>query len=131
MIIETKEIYKCEYCRKLYQKKDWCEYHELTCSKRPDYLRACHSCSHLDKKNIDVFFDGYNGEYSERKSLLFCDKLNIFIHPPKVEKKGNAFELGDYANEPMKKECEFQDDNNIDRLTDKVNKSTIACDTEY
>jgi len=67
MKIETKEIYKCEHCNKLYQIKSKCLEHEKTCSKNPDNQRACFGCRHLEKKNYTIYEDHpYSGEL-ERK----------------------------------------------------------------
>ena len=49
-----------------------------------------------------------NGDEGERiVEVLFCHKRDCFIHPPSVAAKGNAFEMGDKANEEMPKQCEF------------------------
>jgi hypothetical protein len=110
MKIETKEIYKCDHCKKLYQRKWLCEKHELSCKKSPNYLRPCHSCKIL-KKQTETILAGYgdmNGDEAYRKvDVLFCSKKDCFIHPPSVEAKGNKFEMGDKSNEPMPKQCEF------------------------
>jgi hypothetical protein len=110
MKIETVEAYKCDYCKKLYQRKWFCEKHELSCKKRPDYLRPCHSCKIL-RKQTETIFAGYgdmNGNEAERVvNVLFCEKRDCFIHPPSVAAKGNAFDMGNKSNEEMPKQCEF------------------------
>jgi len=109
MITETKEIYKCEHCRKLYQIKRFAETHEKSCTKNPDNWRACHQCTHLGKRTTTIYYDtGYGGEQEEKLDLLYCSKLDTFIYPPSVEHKGNCHELGDDTNKPMPKECEDQ-----------------------
>ena len=117
MIIETKEIYKCEYCRKLYQMKHFCISHESTCMKNPVNFRACIGCNNLKKKIVDVNFSDYNGNDSfEKRELLYCEKIDQFLYPPKVEFKGNAFEGAsiddgtgeEKENNPMRVDCEFQ-----------------------
>ena len=109
MKIETKEIYKCEYCNKLYQMKNACIKHEISCRKRPDYLRACHTCKHL-KKVTETIWSGVGDEYGNETervvSVLFCDKIDSFIHPPSVAAKGNAFEM-DKPNVEMLKKCKL------------------------
>lgn len=105
MIIETKEIYKCEHCNKLYQRKWLCEKHELICTKNPENKRACFGCNNLKKVDQAIFFDTWNGEGSSRVKICFCKKLNQFVYPPKVEIKNNMIDLGDVSNEPMPKEC--------------------------
>ena len=54
MKTETKEIYKCEHCNKLYQLKNWCLVHEKACSKNPDNDRACFGCQYLTKQNETI-----------------------------------------------------------------------------
>jgi hypothetical protein len=53
MITETKTIYKCEHCRKLYQVKAAAERHENKCKRRPDYQRACFGCAFITKKDVE------------------------------------------------------------------------------
>lgn len=105
MIIETKEIYKCEWCRKLYQLKRFAEAHEQMCIKNPENKRACFGCKFLDKKEVMVYDDSPWGETSKKVNLCHCSKKECFVYPPKVEIKGNMIELGDDTNEPMPKEC--------------------------
>lgn len=110
MKTETKEIYKCDYCNKLYQRKHLCAKHEESCKKRPDYLRPCHSCRVLQKKNETIWSgvgDEYGNEFERTVSVLFCRKRDCFIYPPSVAAKGNAFDMGDKENIEMPKECEL------------------------
>lgn len=110
MKIETKEIYKCEYCNKMYQRKHSCEKHEVACKKHPDYLRPCHSCKIL-KKQRETIFAGYGDMFGNEVEIsvdvLFCAKKDCFIYPPSVAAKGNAFEMGHKENIEMPKECEL------------------------
>lgn len=111
MKIETREIYKCDHCNKLYQRKWLCEKHESYCKKRPDYLRPCHTCKIL-RKQKETILAGYSGDMYRNEAertvnVLFCEKRDCFIHPPSVAAKGNKFEMGDKTNEEMPRECEF------------------------
>lgn len=109
MKTETKEIYKCEHCNKLYQLKHWCLYHEKMCGKNPDNDRACFGCNHLTKKRETVYYDTWNGESTIKVDLLYCDKLDTFLYPPKVEHKGNMYETSPQENRPMPRTCkEYQ-----------------------
>ena len=64
MITEVKEIYKCEYCRKIYQVKRFAEAHEVVCKKNPDNNRACFGCEFLEKKEKTLYEDHpMGGEY--------------------------------------------------------------------
>jgi hypothetical protein len=109
MKTEVKEVYKCDYCNRLYQIKRHCQKHEIACKKRPDYLRPCHSCRIL-KKVQETIWAGYGdmcGDECERVvNVLFCEKIDSFIHPPSVAAKGNRFEMNK-LNIEMPKNCEF------------------------
>lgn len=108
MIIETKEVYKCEYCRKMYQLKRFAESHEEMCVKNPENQRACFGCKFLDKKETVLYYDSpMGGELTRKVSLCHCSKKEIFVYPPKVEIKGNVFDLGYDINEAMPKKCEL------------------------
>lgn len=109
MKTETKEIYKCEFCNKLYQIKRFAEQHEAGCWKNPDNKRACLNCINLTKKQAEITCGyHYDGSEIDRKlDLLYCNAKKVFLHTPKSEAKKNAFDLGDYENLPMPKECEL------------------------
>jgi len=121
MKIETKEIYKCDFCNKLYQRKWLCEKHEASCKKRPDYLRPCHDCKILKKVDeiVPSGYPGYSGCEGERTvSILFCSKKNCYIYPPSVAAKGNKFETGNKDNIEMPKECELYEKSNFTIFTE-------------
>lgn len=108
--MKTKEttVYFCDHCNKLYQRKYFAEKHEKMCAKNPDNNRACHFCIHLEKVDYLMYADMYNGETHYTIDVLHCHKLKKYLHPPQVEIKGNAIDLGDEINEPMPKECDDQ-----------------------
>jgi len=110
MITETKEVYKCEHCRKLYQRKAACEVHEARCNQNPDNSRVCFACNHLSKENKLFYWDNYEGEHRTQVSVFHCKKLGLIMHPPITEHKGNDYEFGDVENVPMKRECDFFED---------------------
>jgi hypothetical protein len=111
MKIETREIYKCEFCNKLYQRKHSAEYHEKVCVKNPANDRPCYGCNKLTKKAAEV--DGGNDRYGEQEyrtvDLFYCNAKKMFLHTPKNAIKGNVFDLGDDLNEPMPIECSSLD----------------------
>ena len=107
MKTETRQVYWCSFCHKLYLRKNYCERHEELCSKNPENDRACFHCVYLERKSTEYFYS--NGDSIELVDLLHCKKLQCFLYPPQVEKKGNAFDLGDEINMPMKVNCEFLD----------------------
>lgn len=104
MIEETRKIYRCQYCKKVYLLKHFAEKHELICDKNPKNNRICYGCEYLTKKTIRY----ENLENHRPVNLLYCNKLDVFLHPPKVEIKGNLIETGN--DEPMKKKCEHHKD---------------------
>ena len=108
MKTETIEIYKCEHCNKLYQRKHFCEAHEKNCVHNPDNDRACFNCQFLIKKTTEYYSDGVYMKHQGSLNLLYCNKIGIFLYPPKVEHKGNYFELDAELNEPMRRECKLQ-----------------------
>lgn len=106
MKIQTKEIYKCDHCNKLYQIKRYCAEHEIICSKNPVNDRDCFGCMHLEKKETKISYDTPYGESFRTVHLLHCVKIDSFLYPPKVEHKGNMFETEPYENNPMYKQGE-------------------------
>lgn len=105
--------YKCDFCSKLYQREYNCKYHEARCKKNPDNFRACFRCKFCVEREFDIWFDSTfgSGLYEKRK-LIFCTKLEKGVYPPKIEHKNSSgYELRNYANVPMPKECEFREEN--------------------
>ena len=103
----TKEIYFCDFCNKLYQRKHACIEHEKRCNSNPDNHRACFGCDYCVKKEIEYSAYGIvqDGVYVEQKmivNILYCMKLKKYVYPPSVEHKNNPFELGDEFNDPMR-----------------------------
>jgi hypothetical protein len=105
MKVEVKEIYKCDHCNKLYQVKGAAERHERACHRNPDNERACFGCDNLEKKETSIGMMTPYGEINKPVNCLYCKIKYVFLYPPKVEHKGNAFDLGEF-NEPMPKVCE-------------------------
>lgn len=114
MKTETREIYKCEHCKKLYQIASYCIKHEVICHKNPENARLCLKCPFLEMKETTIYHDTGFGEISQEVKLFHCQKVDSYLYPPVVELKGNAIELGDDHNEPMKKECEHYKDFSLD-----------------
>lgn len=105
--------YKCDFCGKIYQRKNFCARHEIACNRNPINFRACFGCSFCKQQETVIYFDSpLGGELSEKRKLLFCSKTETYVYPPKVERNsfGYGYELGDVANEPMPKECDFRVD---------------------
>lgn len=110
MIIQTKKIYKCEHCKKLYQRRHACEKHEKHCWQNPENDRACLNCVHLRKERVTIEEGHPDHPYEVNFDAFYCGIIASFVYTPKTEVKGNAFdeELLGEANIPMLKECEHQ-----------------------
>jgi len=105
MKTETREVYFCGHCNKLYLRKKWALKHEKVCTYNPDNDRKCFRCDHCEKLKNQMYF---GNEELGSVDICHCNKLDVYIYPPKVEHKGNAFLSEDLGkdNIPMKKECE-------------------------
>jgi hypothetical protein len=115
MKIETKEIYKCDHCNKLYQIKSACVKHEEACSKSMVNQRPCFSCHNLIKKETTIYDDNWDGsESSKTVNLFYCENKKHFLYTPQNEIKQNRFELGDEENVPMPKQCDVYNDDSFD-----------------
>lgn len=109
MKTETREVYKCDHCSKMYQIKRYAEQHEVFCVKNPENKRACTFCPHLDKKVTSYYQEFPDGSEMERTvELFFCKEKRMFLYPPKVEIKKTWFELGYHENSPMPKDCDIK-----------------------
>lgn len=108
MKTETREIYKCEFCNKLYQRRKPALVHEQGCGKNPVNWRKCmQGCMHIGKKTTDYHEDTGYGSVVSTVNLLHCKAKDVFLYPPKVEAAKKWFDLGDEPNEPMPMECEL------------------------
>ena len=107
MKTETITIYRCDHCSKIYQIKHYAEKHEKSCTKNPDNRRPCFGCDNLKMKKTTLHSDSYAGAYDYEVEILFCQKVNSFLYPPKVEHKKNWYETDPVSNKPMPRECEF------------------------
>jgi hypothetical protein len=106
MKTKVKTVYYCDHCNKKYFIKSACEKHEERCYHNPKNKRPCLTCAHLTKKESTIYYDMYDGsEQSRSVDLLFCEKKQLFLYPPSVERKQNMFDLGDDHNKPMPNEC--------------------------
>lgn len=107
MKIETKEIYKCDYCRKLYQIKKWCKLHEPVCRKNPLNKSKCfEGCIHLTKKSIIHYVDNPDGDNEERREILYCKVKKQGVYPNWISGLESADIEDELPNNVMPKECE-------------------------
>lgn len=106
MITETKEIYKCEYCRKLYQIKKACEAHEPKCRKNPANKQRCYDgCKHLVKKEVIYYQDTYDGTHEFKKEILYCKAKKEGVYPYWINGLLQEDIHDEIPNNVMPKEC--------------------------
>jgi len=110
MKTETREIYRCGHCNKLYLREGFCKRHEKGCFYNPDNSRPCLDCVSLVKKKHTIYSDNGNNEYDMVISCFYCDAKKVFMYPPIVEHKRNAIDLADELNGPMPKKCSKYND---------------------
>lgn len=108
MKIETREIYRCDHCKKIYLRKKACIDHEPKCKKNPINFQKClDGCSHLCKKTITYYYDAYNGECEGEKELLYCSAKKEFVYPFWVGNPLHPEDMEDeIPNEVMPSECD-------------------------
>lgn len=82
--IENTTLYKCEHCRKKYEKKLACELHEQWCVKNPKNFAKCGGCTYLEEKKKTIYRDAYDGEHSSYSRMFYCNKKQVEVYPLKV-----------------------------------------------
>lgn len=102
--IKDVTVYKCDHCNKKYFREKACVNHEKMCYQNPANFRPCFICPNLEKKEVVIYFDTYNGQMEETRQVFHCNHFGTFLHTPQNAIKGNAFEL-DEGNEEMPSEC--------------------------
>lgn len=114
MITETREIYKCEHCRRMYQRKFWAEYHENRCKHNPVNIRPCFTCPFSKKVEIET------DEYSEtmyKRDIIYCEKKNIGICPPFQSGYSYVTLNGEeILNDNMPVQCDIYNKLSVDQL---------------
>ena len=92
MKTETKEIYKCDHCNKLYQRKHACISHEPKCRKNPLNIPKCVGCKYLTEVDIEYqrHYETFGDCELSSSSAFRCEKKDVFMYHPIVE-------LGEYG----------------------------------
>ena len=104
----NKPCYRCEYCRKLYEIKNYAESHESNCKKNPINARPCFYCDQVEMKSEEFYFDTDYGDDSRVVKAVYCKAKKVFIYPPSVGRSDQGpYEFGDIANVPMPKTCDI------------------------
>ena len=106
MKTETREIYRCDHCKKIYLLKRYCEAHELKCRKNPKNKQKClEGCSYLIKKEISYTWDAYDGEHESKREILYCTKKKEGVCPYWIDGLLEEDIIGAIPNNPMPFEC--------------------------
>jgi len=100
MIVRKMTVYRCEHCRRLFEKRPAAVKHEDRCKKNPDNFRNCFSCKNLIKTKASLVDDGREVE------TLFCNARKVFLHTPINVKKGRIYDTGELSY-PMPIECDL------------------------
>ena len=105
---KLKRIYRCDYCRKIYQVKAWAVVHEKRCYNNPENDRPCFSCESLEKRKTTVWFEDQENKWS----LFFCKESGEFLIPPISAHRGKCCVLdSDLVNVLMPKKCKIRKKN--------------------
>lgn len=107
----TKPTYKCDFCSKLYQRKNFAEQHEPKCRKNPDNKQRCYDgCVHLVKKEVTYSYNAYDGEHDSKTEILFCDAKKEGVYPFWINGLLEEDIHGEISNNIMPKECDLFDE---------------------
>ena len=66
-------------------------------------------------KNTSIYVDSPNGDFERKTKLLYCERRECFLYPPKVEYANyepyEPEDINDMAteNNPMPKQCDIFD----------------------
>lgn len=108
--IENVTLYKCDHCGKNLQMKHAMIKHEKSCYYNPENTTVCIGCKFLDKKDIDLYYEMFDGEHVRSVNVFYCSKIDSALFPITMD-HNKAFEFVDVENQPMLKECkEFSND---------------------
>lgn len=119
MKIENRDIYRCEFCKKVYLIKSACIRHEDVCFKNPINVPACYWCRYLEKKESDMLVEAavlgqnYGVSFVEQKrtfNVFICGKTNEYLLPIISHKKGSEIPnlLEEQVVMPLK--CRFKEE---------------------
>lgn len=124
MIEETRTVYFCSYCKKMYKSKRWCLYHEKICYKNDNNKDYCYDCTHCDE--VTIYNEYYGSEVSQNS--LFCSAKNVYLLNKKAVLRGYdkkyKEQYENYKSQPMiknKNDCEHYENESI--YKDKVNEA--------
>ena len=96
MKIETKIIYRCEFCKKYGLSKGGMKRHELICFHNPENKRPCFECNFLSKKTTTIHHDSpMGGDIEEKVTLFYCKKKEAYLYTPQNDIRRNWKDTGE------------------------------------
>lgn len=106
-IITNTTIYKCDFCKKKYEKQHACIRHEKYCGSNPDNHSICSGCQHLEEKKEDIDC-GDSWHRGITVKYYFCKKHLQRLHPLKAERTGIVGKYPEQFEDSIlfPKECE-------------------------
>jgi len=109
LIKENVTVYQCEHCKKKLFRKHAMEKHEKNCGADPQNQRVCSLCDFMVRKNIEYYYDCWDGEHTGTSNGFYCNRLGKFMYPNFIENKPFFKENPEQFEEqiPFKKECEY------------------------
>lgn len=98
---ELKTAYRCDHCRKIYERKSACEKHESLCKKNPVNIPLCFNCIYSRVQMTNAYVRDTDRD-TELK-LFYCEAKQKIMYPstlirkkkPKVWHNGEQVEMVD------------------------------------
>lgn len=104
MNIETKTIYSCEHCKRMFRSKYWANRHENTCRKNPAVWRPCFGCKHLvniGRLRVTELQDYAKKPYnSHKENVLYCREHDLIEVSPVAEFLGKYKNVTEFFTHP-------------------------------
>lgn len=108
MQIETKQIFRCDFCKKKMFIKKAMEKHEQFCQKNLANVPACFDCVYLTTSEIVEESHSYEAPDFTRKLPFVCSKKDqLIMHNKKSEVLKRRW-IKDLESELMPSNCELQ-----------------------
>ena len=110
MIVKTKTVYQCEYCKRNMFVKSAMEKHIEWCGKNPKNKVACDVCEYLMIIETEYLREFYGGESMQKCKGFKCKKRDKELYPLKAVRKGlvDKYPESFEGKELMPKECEYR-----------------------
>lgn len=105
---ENVTVYQCEHCKKKLFKDYAMIKHEKYCGANPENFTVCSDCDHMERREIEYFFDTYEGQQSDKSNGFYCNCLKTYIYPVFIEHRTFFIQNPEQFEDqiPFKKQCE-------------------------